>query len=226
MKNLDFLNSNIIAHRGYHVKYKENTLESFKEAVLKKYIIELDVHLIKDKTVIVFHDDNLKRMIKIDKKIKECTKEELKKYNIPTLSEVLSLVDGQVPLIIELKYDQKVGLLEEEIVKLLDNYKGDFCVKSFNPFIVRWFYKNRPNYIRGFLISNRAHNLKEQFCQTKLAFSLAHPDFISCHYSLYSKVKKYKLPTIAWTIKNQKQFSKYKNKFTNLIVDFDIKGLK
>ena len=53
MKNLDFLNSNIIAHRGYHVKYKENTLESFKEAVLKKYIIELDVHLIKDKTVII-----------------------------------------------------------------------------------------------------------------------------------------------------------------------------
>ena len=120
MKNLDFLSSNLIAHRGLHNdKYPENSLGAFKRAIRKNYIIEFDVHLLKDGTAVVFHDDNLYRMCGKRKKIKDFTYDELKKiklldtnYTIPTLDSVLKLIEGKVPIIVELKYDVKVGLLE------------------------------------------------------------------------------------------------------------------
>ena len=70
MKDLSFIKQTLIAHRGLHNnKIQENTIEAFKKAILKKQIIELDIHLIKDNTIVVFHDDNLERIYGIDKKI-------------------------------------------------------------------------------------------------------------------------------------------------------------
>ena len=69
MKDLKFLKNGLIAHRGVHISAPENSISAFKEAIKKKYIIELDVHLLKDNTVVVFHDDDLSRMI--GKNIKE-----------------------------------------------------------------------------------------------------------------------------------------------------------
>ena len=228
MKDLTFLKQNIIAHRGIHINYPENSIEAIKKAIKKNYAIEIDVHLLKDNTIVVFHDDNLKRMADIDKKLKYCTYEEIKNIKIaktnsviPTLKEVLKLIDGKVPVIIELKYDRKVGLLEKELVKILDKYKGIFCVKSFNPLSIRWFKKHRPNYIRGLLISHKTK--KKKFLSNKLMIFLTKPDFISCNYKLYKSKKiqkqKKKIPVIAWTIKNDKNYNKFKDKFDNLIID-------
>ena len=228
MKDLTFLKQNLIAHRGVHINEPENSINAIKKAIKKNYIIEFDVHLLKDNTIIVFHDDNLKRMTGIDKKLKDCTYDEIKNIkllntnnHIPTLKEILEIVAGKVPIIIELKYDQKTGKLEKELVKILDNYQGQFCVKSFNPFSIRWFKKNRPNYIRGLLISHKTK--KKRFISNKLMIFLTKPDFISCNYKLYknSKIKKQmkKIPVIAWTIKNDKNYNKFKDKFYNLIID-------
>lgn len=231
MKKIDFLKNNLIAHRGLHdEKNPENSIGAFKKAINKGYIIELDVHLLKDNTVVVFHDDSLYRMTGKRKKIKDLTYDEIKEfrllntnYKVPTLKSVLELVDGKVPLIIEIKYDLKVGLLEKEVVKLLDNYEGKFCVKSFSPLSVRWFKKNRPNYIRGLLISSKKKTIKERILRSYLIFLLSKPDFISCNYLLYNdkKIKKYmkKVPVIAWTIKTENLFLRYKDKFYNLIVE-------
>lgn len=231
MKNLDFLSSNLIAHRGLHNdKYPENSLGAFKRAIRKNYIIEFDVHLLKDGTAVVFHDDNLYRMCGKRKKIKDFTYDELKKiklldtnYTIPTLDSVLKLIDGKVPIIVELKYDVKVGLLEEKVCNLLDNYKGEFCVKSFSPLSILWFKKNRPNYIRGLLISNKARNFKEKLMHSFIPFMICKPDFVSCNYLLYRnrRIRKYmrKHPVIAWTVRTENVYNKYKNKFTNMIVE-------
>ena len=158
MKKLCFLTNYLIAHRGVcNDKYLENTLDSFKQAIIHNYAIELDIHLLKDNTVIVYHDDNLKRLTGINKQIKDCTYDEIKQIksiHIPSLKEVLDLVQGKVPILIEYKFDTKVGHLEKETTKLLDNYKGDFAVQSFHPLTVLWFKLNRPNYVRGQLVSN------------------------------------------------------------------------
>ena len=231
MKKIDFLKYNLIAHRGLHDEENpENSIGAFKKAIKKGYIIELDVHLLRDNTVVVFHDDNLYRMTRKRKKIKDLTYDEIKdiklldsKYGIPTLDSVLRLVAGKVPLIIEMKYDLKAGLLEKEVVKLLDNYNGLFCVKSFNPLSVRWFKKNRPEYVRGLLVSNKNKTFKEKISHSFLSFLLSKPDFISCSYLMYDnrRIKKYmrKIPVIAWTIKSDNLFLRYKDKFYNLIVE-------
>ena len=198
MKDLTFLKNNLIAHRGIHnnIDVPENSIKAFKLAIKKKYIIELDIHLLKDNTIVVFHDDNLKRMTGINKPIKDYTYEELRKisllntkYIIPTFKEVLDLIDGQVPVIVEYKYDRKAGILESESVKLLDNYKGLFCVKSFNPLSVRWFKKNRKNYIRGLLVDNKWSNKKEILSSSMILRIICKPDFLSCKYSIINKRK-------------------------------------
>lgn len=231
MKKIDFLSSNLIAHRGLHnFKCPENSIGAFKRAISKNYIIELDVHLINDGTVVVFHDDNLYRMCRKRKNIKDYTYNELKKlrllntnYSIPTLSSVLKLIDGRVPIIVELKYDLKAGLLEKKVSELLDNYNGEFCVKSFSPLSIRWFKKHRPDYIRGLLISNKNRSIKEKIMHTFIPFILCNPDFISCNYLLYNnrRIKKFmrKHPVIAWTVKTENNYKKYKDKFSNLIVE-------
>lgn len=230
MKNLSFLKQNYIAHRGLHdEKNPENSMGAFKKALKKGYIIELDVHLLKDNTVVVFHDDNLYRMTHIKKQIKDYTYDELKKiklldskYGIPKFEDVLKLVDGKVPIIVELKYDLKAGLLEKEVVKFLDIYDGEFCVKSFSPFSVRWFKKNRPKYVRGLLISARNKTVKQKFLHSRFVFWFCKPDFISCNYMISNKILsrfRAKIPVIAWTIRNDFVFSRYKNKFDNIIFE-------
>lgn len=231
MKNLDFLSSSLIAHRGLHnEKYPENSIGAFKRAIRKKCIIELDVHLLKDGTVVVFHDDNLYRMCGKRKNIKDYSYDELRKiklkgtnYTIPTLESVLNLVNGSVPIIVELKYDLKAGLLEEKVCELLDDYSGKFCVKSFSPFSILWFKRNRPNYIRGLLISNKKRNFKEKLMHSFIPLLLCKPDFLSCNYLLYNnkRIKKYMRshPVIAWTIRTDNVYKKYKDKFSNLIIE-------
>ena len=93
-----------IAHRGLHAKElwaPENSLEAFRRAVEKGIAIELDIHLTKDLQIVVFHDDNLKRLTGLDKNITEMTMSELKKLRLagtsektPSLLEVLKLVNG------------------------------------------------------------------------------------------------------------------------------------
>lgn len=93
----------------------ENSLEAFKLAIQKKYIIELDVHITKDNQIVVFHDESLHRITGLNKNISECTYDEIKDLKlrntnsyIPKLEEVLMLVDGQVLLLIEIKNNKEV----------------------------------------------------------------------------------------------------------------------
>ena len=235
-KDLSFLKENIIAHRGMHNIKKgvpENSIKAFKEAIKNNYLIELDVHLLKDNTIVVFHDDNLKRMTGIDKKIKDTTYEEVKKLKlqntictIPTLEETLKIVNGKVPLIIELKTDRKTGLLEKELVKVLKDYKGKYAVKSFNPKTVYWFKKNYPSIIRGQLATGKKSNknkIKNYMLKSMVLNKITKPDFISYDIkSVPNKIlNKYKNKKIilTWTIKNKKDLEKAKKYCDNYICE-------
>ena len=101
MKKQIFKDWSNIAHRGLHdEKIPENSMKAFSKAIKNNYVIELDIHLLKDNNVVVFHDDNLKRMTNKNINIKDMTYEEIKKINlkqtdekIPLLKDVLKLVD-------------------------------------------------------------------------------------------------------------------------------------
>ncbi len=156
------------AHRGLHSgspEIPENTMPAFLAAVKNGYGIELDVQLTKDKQVIVFHDADLKRVCgnSIDSRIGDLIYAQLKKIPLfgsaetaPLFEDVLKAIDGRVPLIVELKSASDYELLSKKTAALLDNYTGDYCIQSFDPRIVGWFRRHRPQIFRGQLVTYRA----------------------------------------------------------------------
>lgn len=145
------------AHRGlWNAEFPENSMAAFRNAVAHGFGMEMDVHLTKDDQLVIFHDDSLKRMCGVDKPICECTLEELRQYRlkgteegIPTFDEFLNMVDGRVPLIIEIKSDKRISELCQRVHARLQQYQGPYCVESFHPLAVQWFRKNAPEVIRG-----------------------------------------------------------------------------
>ena len=146
-----------IAHRGLHDKTSpENSLSAFKKAIEKGYAIELDVHQISDGTIVVFHDESLSRMTGNDGYLKFLTKNDLPmlflngtKETIPTLEQTLSLINGEVPVLVEIKNTGKVGSLEQAVIDILKKYKGQYAVQSFNPYSLGYFYQHAPEITRG-----------------------------------------------------------------------------
>lgn len=183
------------AHRGYHHKptVPENSMAAFQAAVERGWGAELDVHLMKDGNLAVIHDSSLKRTAGADVHIEDLTKAELAKYTleesrerIPLLKDVLALFEGETPLIIELKPERgNCSALSEAVAKMLDQYKGDYCIESFDPRVLCWFRKNRPQVCRGQLAENFFEGksglpvyLKGILTNLLLNF-LACPDFIA-----------------------------------------------
>ncbi len=229
-----FKDSNF-AHRGFHnigLKRPENSLGAFKTAIELGYGIEIDIQLTKDQKVVVFHDFDLKRVCGVDQMVCELTYEELQKLylfdsneKIPLFSDLLELVDGKVPLLIELKCKNGKDRIAPEADKILAGYKGTYYIQSFHPLALRWYKKNRPNVIRGQL-AECYEGQKELgksvafFLQQHLIFNvLCRPDFISYNWkhgkewSLNICKYIYKSPLAAWTIRSKEEYEKARHKF-------------
>ena len=217
MKNIDFLKRSLIAHRGLHnLQIPENTLPSFVKCVDKNYIIELDIHILSDNSIVVYHDHNLKKLTGVNKVIETLTYAQLsqikinKKYTIPTLKQVMHIVNGEVPILIEVKDVDNNSKFEEELVKILDNYKGEFAIQSTNPFVIDWFYKNRKDYVIGLIVFNDLNYKLVKKYVKKI-------DFIS----VYKKQLPFKINklVLGWTIRKQSEYEKYKYLCDNLICE-------
>ena len=152
------------AHRGYHDKpvVPENSLPAFRRAIERGFGAELDVHLLKDGTLAVFHDSDLKRCANVEGEIEDLTLDELKQLRlegtdeqIPTFDEVLALFEHETPLIIELKTARgNHKALAKAVCERLDSYQGEFCIESFDPFALIDVKKLRPEICRGQLSMN------------------------------------------------------------------------
>ena len=157
-KRAPFAGQNL-AHRGLHTPDRtvpENSLAAFARAAEAGYGMELDVQLSADGYVVVFHDDTLERVCGERARVVDRTFAELRalrlcgtEQRIPLLSEVLELLDGRTPLIVELKNGPRNRELCEKTLALLRAYHGPVCIESFNPFIVAWFRFHAPELLRG-----------------------------------------------------------------------------
>ncbi len=192
-KKAPFMGVNV-AHRGLHTpdrRVPENTLEAFWLAAEAGYGIELDVRLTLDDQLVVFHDDKVDRLTDFTGSVESYTYEELEKMPVggtdnvmPLLGQVLQLVGGRVPLVIELKSGHDDVTLCAYVKKLLDSYDGPYCIESFSPFIVGWWRRNAPEVLRGQL-SCRGENLTklgfiERFALGNLLTNfIARPNFIA-----------------------------------------------
>lgn len=201
--------NNKIAHRGMfdNIKIPENSIASFKNALKHNYSIELDIQLTKDNILVVFHDNSLKRMTGIDKLVEETNYEELKDLkllntneHIPTLDEVLKLIDNKVLLDIEVKKTKRIKEITNIIKEKLTNY-NNYVLKSFDPRIVRSLKKNINTEV-GYLIGNK-HN----FLSSILVIKYSKADFLSISKKLLNTKKfqklKNKYQLLIWTIKDK-----------------------
>lgn len=157
-----------IAHRGYHDRAAgriENSPSAFRAAIEAGYGIECDIQPASDGTPMVFHDYDLRRLTGQPGRIAARTPEELQRLalsgggdTIPTLTSVLALVAGRVPLLIEIK-DQdgalgpSVGALEERVAAALAGYEGPAALMSFNPFSMAAMARAAPHLPRGLTTS-------------------------------------------------------------------------
>ena len=232
---VSFLTDKMFAHRGLWDKTTpENSLGAFQKAVDAGFGIELDVSPIEDGTPVVFHDSKMSRMTGKDKYIQNLSSEELKEVKllnsdekIPTLEEVLKLVDGRVPLLIEIKNKHKVGDLEQAVIDLLKNYQGEYAVQSFNPYSLGYFRQHAPNILRGQLagyLKNEKISWFKKFLLKRMHFNkkISQPNFISYEAATLPNrfVRKFKnLPLLAWSVKSKEEYLKIVKYCDNIIFE-------
>ena len=200
----------LYAHRGLHDGNKEipeNSLQAFRLAMENGYGMELDVQLTADGQLVVFHDKTLKRVCGVDRVLHTLTYEELQLYPlpdgscIPLFSQVLDLVAGQVPLIVEVKYHGNVTAIAKAAADALKDYKGPYCVESFHPLAMRYFKLHAPEVIRGQLAYGGPW--KKEDNSLVLHFALKHL-LVNClsrpHFVAYSVPTDHTLSM--WLMKN------------------------
>ncbi len=223
-----------VAHRGFH-KGKiipENSLLSFKSAIDKNYAIELDIRITKDKKIIVFHDENLYRLCLKDEIVSNLNYKDLDdkflyntKEKIPLLSEVLHLIEGKVPLLIEVKNYSKIGEFETILSKELENYKGEFAVCSFNTKVISWFKKNRPEFLRAIIFGDlKKYEKKFSFFLFLYRYIKSNPDFVSFEYEFLDSIiptfcRYFKIKFFCWTIDSFEKMKKAKKLADNIIFE-------
>lgn len=193
------LSTSMFAHRGYHdIRHRipENSLAAFNAALARGYGIELDLHLSRDGELVVFHDNTLERLCGCQGSVEEMTYEELSRCRlldtaekIPLFQDVLSAVDGRVPLLVELKIPGRSLKICEKTYELLRDYPGFYMIQSFNTLGLRWFRLNAPHVLRGQLASHlTAETTKEAWLfkfivQNLFCNFIGRPDFISYKFS-------------------------------------------
>lgn len=230
-----------IAHRGHHDNKNgvpENSLAAFKAAVDANYGIELDLHLTCDGNLVVFHDYRTGRMCGADIEIEKADTDKITALrllgtneHIPTFSEVLKLVDGRVPLIIELKGESPKCDVAAAAAAALADYKGLYCIESFNPFYLRWFKKNKPGVLRGQLstVFKRSPDLKSRirnFVLSRFLLNfLSRPDFLAFNFH-YRSMFTFRLCSLlfspllaAWTVKSRDDYDKIQDEFDVIIFE-------
>ncbi len=242
MKDLTWIKTRYIAHRGLHTLDKsvpENSISAFEKAIAKNYGIEMDVNILKDGNVVVFHDKDLQRMCGIEKNLGDVTYEDIKglkllntKERIPLLKDVLEIIDGRVPLLIELKPHGDKKKLFLAFLETIKDYQGVYAIHSFSPKIVYWFKKYRPDIIRGqiteFFRDNPDMNRVAKYLMKSMSFNrFTKPDFIN--YGIKDLPNKYcdrlhkkKMAIIAYASQNQKEFAFAKKYYDNSVFEYFI----
>lgn len=228
------------AHRGLHdneSEAPENSLPAFKKAVKAGYGIELDVQLTKDRVPVVFHDFTLERACGKPGKVYEYTYEELQQFplfqsneRIPKFEEILKAVDGKVPLIVEIKLEWMDLTVCAFVDKLLKEYKGMYCIESFNPLVLTWYRRYHNDVLRGqlsdaFLKEGEYRGVLYWILQNLLLNWMTKPDFVAYNHKYADNLsrrlcrKLYKNMAAAWTIKSQQELEAAKEEFDVFIFD-------
>ena len=216
MGRCEFLNHSIITHRGIYnnITIYENSIESIMYSIKNNLSVSIEIRMTKDKEIIVFNDEEMKRLIKLKDNVNTITKEELNyisQYYIPTLKEILKMINNKVPIIINIKEDNKV--FRNKLIDILNTYKGNIALHSTNIEAIK-FYKKK-DYIVGIIIDEKINDI---YLDKDIDV-----DFLTIKYNLIDKVKanilKMKYYIIGYTLDKREDVEYYIKMYNNLIID-------
>lgn len=210
-----------IAHRGLHDAAQgvpENSMPAFEAAALVGYPIELDVRVTADGIAVVYHDIELERLTKRPGRIEDIDSDVVRDlrltgtgYSVPLLRDVLDIINGRTPILVEVKNEGVAGAVEEATAADLSAYDGEVAVQSFNPLTLQWFRRNARNLARGLLAGDfrdvdMNDTLKAKLRDLEMA-DIAAPDFIGYDvrclpHQPVTAARARGLPVLGWTVRS------------------------
>lgn len=235
---MQWLFDRFIAHRGLHDDTTgENTLDAYRAAIDCGYNIELDVQLTKDGAPVVFHDIHLGRLTGCDAYVRHVTLRQLSEIRylrtgkrIPTFEEALAVCEEKTGIMVELKDDDVYTddrSLEQCVAPILDSYRGDYVVKSFNPFAVDWYRRTRPAVPAGLLscdVNLESVSVRLRPTVDELLFGDRRVRFFDYAVNLLQspladRVRASGMPVVAWTVRDQPTYERIRGLCDNIIFE-------
>lgn len=220
-----WLRGTLFAHRGLHgAGAPENSPSAFAAAIARGIGIECDVQKSNDGQAVVFHDWELDRLTAEKGAISDYSADQLAAMpllgggpedGIPTLRRVLDRINGQVPILIEIKSrrDRPVGALCLSVRRIIEGYLGPHAVMSFDPRVSRWFRRHSPHTIRGLVVTEENDKALSGRLRRHIALWSARPDFLA--YDIRDLPGKFPaaqrrrgLPLATWTVRSQEQLQR------------------
>ncbi len=218
-RRLRFLTVQPFAHRGLHGgRVIENSRAAFRAGMAQGHGIECDVQVSKDGTAYVFHDYDLDRLTDASGNVADKHDAELDAIRlkgsdetIPRLTEMLALVAGKVPLLIEIKSEgRRVHALCLSVRRGLEGYAGPAAIMSFNPYVASWFNHNGAHIIRGLVVTEEGKQGLRGRAERHLSLWKARPDFLAYDIrdlpSEFAESQRVRgLPLLTWTVRTADQ---------------------
>jgi len=226
LRNLNWLVQNPIAHRGLHNEKAglvENCEASFSAAIIQGFSIETDLQLTKDGQALVFHDDDVNRVLNGQGKVKDLSLRELKSMTykqgrdrVQTLDELLEQVAGRTTLVIEIKslWDDDFTLTDRA-VKILSQYNGPFALMSFDPDLIARVAATADQMVRGITADRvidpyydplpvaRRVAMREMLHLPESRPHFVSFDFHQLPFAPITEIQAAGHPIITWTIENE-----------------------
>ncbi|MDC0887333.1 glycerophosphodiester phosphodiesterase family protein [Altererythrobacter sp.] len=205
------------AHRGLHGNgVPENSLEAARLAIEAGMGVECDIQRSADNLPMVFHDWELDRLTGLAGVFGGFTDNDLRAYrltgndeNLFGLGDLLKCVDGEVPLLIEIKSKRGYDVTPScsAVAAVLRDYRGDHAVMSFDPRVARWFRRNSPETCCGLVMREDEHGQTQKNWQRRFAYWVAKPDFLAYHVaalpsSWVNGLRANGVPVLTWTVKS------------------------
>lgn len=231
----DWLLNTPIAHRGLHDERRpENSMAAFRAAEAAGYGIEMDVQLMRDGNIAVFHDPFIDRMTSAQGAISDMDAKQLRTAQlhgnaeaIPTLDQVFETI--RAPIYLDIKSHGPAGKFEQRLLALIRHYKPVVAVASFNPQTVIWFRENAPDIPRGIIsydYKDSTLGLLQRRKLRRMAYnSLIKPDFISYdlralpYWRLWMIRLFKKTPVLTWTVRNHAEMERAKKYADNFLFE-------
>lgn len=218
-RRVGFLTRTPFANRGLHgSRHVENSRAAVEAAVSHGYGVKVDVQFSLDGLAYVIADPTIDRMTGEPGQVRHLSGSHLAAVrlrgsdeNIPLLKEILSIVAGRAPVLVELKtIEGHVSQLCVAVRHAIEGYRGEAAVMSLHPEVPRWFASHGSRISRGLMLSDNSLYAKETGSEQIKAMWRARPEFLAIDIDdlpnrFAQRQRNRGIPVLAWTVSSAEQ---------------------